>query len=178
MRYLAVLISILISFSSPVLANSQDDWDTASSIGAYGLAIYSLGAPIVKGDNAGALQAAGSLGGAQLASQALKYSFPETRPDGSDRKSFPSGHTATAFSAAASIYQRQGAKQGIPAFAIAGLVGVARVKAKKHFWYDAVAGAAIGLTSGLIITKKINQNTMLVPFGDSKGGGIGMIMRF
>lgn len=178
LRILPIAASIPLLMSVPCHANDQKNWDTASSIGAYGLLAISVGTPIAKGDKQGALQAAGSFGAAQIVTQGLKYAFPERRPDGSDMKSFPSGHTSTAFAAAASIYERQGIKAGIPAIAVATLVGVARVKADKHHWYDVVAGAGIGLTSGLIITHKHNQKMALIPFGDTKGGGISFAMRF
>jgi membrane-associated phospholipid phosphatase len=168
----------LLLLAAPSYADAQKDWDTASNIGAYSLVAVAIGAPLVKGDKNGALQAAGSVGAAQLVSLGLKSGFPELRPDGSDRKSFPSGHTATAFASAASIYERQGAKVGIPALIVATFVGLARVKADKHHWYDAVAGAGIGLTSGLLITNKPNRNIAVIPYGDTKGGGVVVAMRF
>ncbi len=175
---LQTIACISLSASVPCYASAQKDWDTISSIGDYGLIAISVGLPAAKGDKQGALQAAGSFGAAQIVTQGLKYTFPETRPDGSDRKSFPSGHTSTAFAAAASIYEREGIKAGIPAFAVATLVGVARVKAEKHHWYDVAVGAGIGLASGLIITHSRGRKMALIPFGDTKGGGVSFAMRF
>ncbi len=160
-------------------AKNEKSWDTASSIGAYGLTAVAIGLPLVKHDTNGALQAAGSVAAAQLVTFGLKEAFPELRPDGSDRKSFPSGHTSQAFAAAASIYNRQGASVGIPALAVATFVGVARVQADKHHWYDCVAGAAIGATSGFLITRdRPDRTAMVIPWGDSKGGGVTLAMRF
>jgi membrane-associated phospholipid phosphatase len=178
MKLSIVCFPAILLLTAPAFADSQKNWDAASSIGAYGLVAVAIGTPIIKNDGNGALQAIGSLGAAQLVSQGLKTAFPELRPDGSDRKSFPSAHTATAFAAAASIYERQGPKVGIPAFIFAGLVGVARVKADKHHWYDVVAGGGIGLASGFLITNKPNRRLALVPYGDSKGGGVTVAMRF
>ena len=63
--------------------------------------------------------------------------------------------------------------------AVATLVGVARVKADKHFWYDVVAGGAIGLTSGFLLTHDRTTNTaMIIPWGDSHGGGVSVGVRF
>jgi membrane-associated phospholipid phosphatase len=109
---------------------------------------------------------------------AWKEAFPELRPDGSNRKSFPSGHTSLAFASAATLYQRQGAKVGIPAFLVAGFVGVARVKADKHHWYDCVVGAGIGAAAGFLITNKPERQVALMPWGDTKGGGISLAARF
>jgi membrane-associated phospholipid phosphatase len=68
---------------------------------------------------------------------------------------------------------RRGAAEGVPAFALATLVGVARVEAHKHHWYDALAGAAIGTGSGLLLTHPLDvKRVAYVPWIDSKGGGV------
>lgn len=165
----------------PGTAHAKDEktWKTVSDIGAYGLMAVAIGVPLAKDDTNGALQAGGSVAAASLISEGLKEAFPELRPDGSDRKSFPSGHTARSFAAAASLYNRQGQSFGIPALAVATLVGVARVEADKHHWYDAVAGAAIGSAAGFLITRdRPDRAAMIVPWGDSKGGGVSLAMRF
>jgi membrane-associated phospholipid phosphatase len=165
--------------SAPANANGQKDWATVSDIGAYSLTAIAIGLPIIKHDKNGALQAAGSIASAQIISLGLKSTFPELRPDGSDRKSFPSGHTANSFAAAATILNREGKGAGIPAFAVAALVGVARVKADKHHWYDVLAGAAIGTGTGFLIThKRTGQSIAIIPWGDSTGGGLSVAMRF
>ncbi len=112
------------------------------------------------------------------AAYGLKRLFPETRPDQSDRRSFPSRHAAVSFAAAATLENRYGWKAGLPAFAEATFVGVARVKARKHDWYDVVAGAAIGTGSGFLLTTKRNGNVRLTPWADSGGGGIALAARF
>lgn len=170
--------ALALALASPASA-SDKDWDTASTIGAGALAAWSIGVPAVTGDGNGALQAAGSIGAAYAVSTGLKEIFPEMRPDGSDNRSFPSGHTAAAFGAAASIYERRGPGEGVPAFALATLVGVARVEAHKHHWYDAVAGAAIGTGSGLLLTHPLeNRHVAFAPWIDSSGGGATVDMAF
>jgi membrane-associated phospholipid phosphatase len=143
------------------------------------LRAMAIGVPVVKGDTNGALQAGGSIAAAQLVTFGLKEAFPELRPDGSDRKSFPSGHSGMSFAAAATLFNRQGQSVGIPAFAVASFVAFARVQADKHHWYDVVAGAAIGTASGFLITRERAEKTALVvPWGDSKGAGMTLAMRF
>ena len=126
----------------------------------------------------GALQAAGSVAATELVTLGLKEAFAERRPDGSDRRSFPSGHTSKAFAAAATIYNREGPSIGIPALAVATFVGVARVQADKHFWYDCLAGAAIGTAAGFLITNERPRRVAVVPWGDSQGGGVTVGLRF
>ena len=174
----ALLAASALAIAAPATA-SDKDWDTASTIGTGALAAWSIGVPAVTGDGTGALQAAGSIGVSYGIATGLKEAFPERRPDGSDNRSFPSGHTAAAFGAAASIFERRGPGEGIPAFALATFVGFARVEAHKHHWYDALAGAAIGTGSGLLLTHPLADKRMaFAPWIDSTGAGASMAMAF
>lgn len=174
--FAALAPAILVA--APVQA-SDKDWATASDVGVAALGAWALGVPVVTGDGRGALQAGLSVGAAYAVTAGLKEAFPETRPDGSDNRSFPSGHSSRAFAAAASIYNRRGPGEGIPAMALASFVGAARVAADKHYWYDVVAGAAIGTASGLILTKRLEDRRMaVIPWGDSKGAGATVAMAF
>jgi hypothetical protein len=81
--------------------------------------------------------------------QAMKYGFNRQRPYGGSR-SFPSGHTASAFSGASYIHFRYGDKFAIPVYALAAAVGIARVHGNYHFMDDVVAGASIAVLSNLL----------------------------
>ncbi len=177
-RLLALPVAAMVA--TPASAQGEKGWQTASDIGAYSLIVASIGIPIIRKDKQGAFQAAGSFAAASLVTEGLKEAFPKLRPDGSDRKSFPSGHTSRSFAAAATIYNREGKGLGIPAFVVASFVGVARVKGDKHFWTDVLAGAAIGTATGFLITKeRPNEKAVIVvPWGDTKGGGISLAMQF
>ncbi|MFZ1367932.1 MAG: phosphatase PAP2 family protein, partial [Sphingorhabdus sp.] len=96
MRLLLATAAVSLILSSPVQANEKD-WDNAGSISRDVLVVAAFGLPIVKGDWDGALQAGGSMGAAMVTTVALKEAFPTWRPDRSDRKSFPSGHTSLSF---------------------------------------------------------------------------------
>ncbi|WP_420136329.1 phosphatase PAP2 family protein [Sphingomonas sp.] len=167
----------LLLLASPAAAGAHG-WGQASDIGRDALLAAALGVPAVQGDWNGSLQAGGSILLAGGAAYGLKRLFPERRPDGSDRKSFPSGHSSEAFAAAASLENRYGWKAGLPAFALASFVATARVEARKHHWYDVVAGAAIGTGSGFLLTARRNQNVRLVPWGDSRTAGMSLSARF
>jgi len=164
--------------AAPAYAADEKAWDHASSIGRDALAIAALGFPAIHQDWTGDLQAGGSIGAAFLASQMLKRTFPEERPDHSNRKSFPSGHASVSFAAAATLQNRYGWQVCLPAQVVATFVGVSRVQARKHHWYDVVAGASIGEASGFLITSKRNENVRVIPWGDTRGGGAAIALRF
>jgi membrane-associated phospholipid phosphatase len=155
-------------------------WKTASDIGAYSLITTSIGVPTLRGDTAGVWQAAGSFGATSIATEGLKQTFPRTRPDGSNRKSFPSGHTSRSFAAAATLLNREGPALGVPAFLVASFVGVARVEGKKHYWSDVIVGAGIGTGIGLLLTKKRDEGSQaaFLPWADTKGAGLSVAARF
>jgi membrane-associated phospholipid phosphatase len=72
------------------------------------------------------------------------------RPDGSNRQSFPSGHTAQAFLAASIVHTELRDKSpwyGIGAYTIATSVGVLRMVNDKHWESDVLAGAGFGILS-------------------------------
>ncbi len=72
------------------------------------------------------------------------------RPDGSDSRSFPSGHTAQAFLAASIVHTEFRDKSqwyGIGAYAVATSVAGLRMIVDKHWQSDVVAGAGFGILS-------------------------------
>jgi membrane-associated phospholipid phosphatase len=80
----------------------------------------------------------------------LKSSSKELRPDGSDRRSFPSGHTTTAFIAAEFMrkeYKDVSPWLGVAAYSVATATGALRVYHNKHWLTDVIAGAGLGILS-------------------------------
>ena len=74
----------------------------------------------------------------------------EERPDGSDYKSFPSGHAAIAFAGAHSLHKEYGHLSpwvSVAGYSVATFVAVDRIAKDRHHWYDVAAGAAIGLAT-------------------------------
>ena len=81
---------------------------------------------------------------------ALKRTIHERRPDGTDNRSFPSGHTSIAFCGATSLmheYYKVSPWIGVAGYAVATTVAVDRVRRNRHHWGDVVVGAAIGCLS-------------------------------
>ncbi|GAB4028784.1 MAG: phosphatase PAP2 family protein [Elusimicrobiota bacterium] len=77
---------------------------------------------------------------------------------------FPSGHTMAAFTGASFLDRRYDIKGKYYFYAAAGMVGVSRVAAVKHFVHDVIAGALIGIYSNKIFVKKLEKKDIsLIP---------------
>jgi hypothetical protein len=85
------------------------------------------------------------------ATEVLKDAVRRKRPGSGTGTSFPSGHTSLAFCAATLIDRNSGHELGIPAYAIAAATAVSRVKSKRHFPSDVLAGAALGVLCGGLV---------------------------
>lgn len=126
----------------------------------------------------------------------LKKSTKVERPDHSGFNSFPSGHTATAFSGAEFLWQEYkdvSIWYGISGYLVATGTGAFRIYNNKHWLTDVAAGAGIGILSTKVAywmypfinkhifksTTKNNNNTgMIAPFYNGKEMGVGMILQF
>jgi membrane-associated phospholipid phosphatase len=86
-------------------------------------------------------------------SGAVKVVVGRERPDGSDDNSFPSGHTSNAFAMATVFERHYGWKLAVPAYALAGLMGVSRLNEDRHWLSDVVAGATIGYVVGRTVAR-------------------------
>ncbi|RYZ32955.1 MAG: phosphatase PAP2 family protein [Sphingobacteriales bacterium] len=80
----------------------------------------------------------------------IKGASNQLRPDGSDRSSFPSGHTAQAFATATFLSMEY--KDRFPwipyaAYGLASTVGMMRMANNRHYISDVLLGAGIGILS-------------------------------
>lgn len=81
----------------------------------------------------------------------VKYTVREPRPNNvSERNSYPSGHTATAFMGAELVRREYGLGYGIAAYAVACGIGFMRMYNNRHWLNDVMAGAGIGILSAQI----------------------------
>jgi membrane-associated phospholipid phosphatase len=109
----------------------------------------------------------------------LKMAVGSQRPNGQDSMSFPSGHTAGAFTWAATVSHYYGLKAGIPAYLAATYVGFSRLDDRAHRLTDVVAGAAIGYIVGKTVSRRANPyrrldwNVMVPP-----GGGVALSLQY
>ncbi|MFV0537883.1 MAG: phosphatase PAP2 family protein [Dysgonomonas sp.] len=123
----------------------------------------------------------------------LKKTINRTRPDGTDRASFPSGHTASTFAGAHILfkeYEDTSPWIGIAGYATATLTGTLRVINKKHWVSDVVTGAGIGIISAelgylllpvfqnILGIENKNKNFAIAPIINKNNYGIGLSYQF
>ena len=117
-------------------------------------AAYALGISSTEDNFDGTIELLTSILGAQLATEGIKSLELERRPNGSDWKSFPSGHATAAFSSAMFVHKRYGWKTAIVPYAMAAVTGWGRVQADAHYWHDVLAGAAVSALFTWIVVDK------------------------
>lgn len=159
-------------------SSTDDVFEPGAVVGNFyvhlGAAFATYGIGRAKG-NTRAARLGAELVRAQLVAAAttygLKYAVDRTRPNG-DPRSFPSGHSSTAFATATVLQRRFGWKAGVPAFAVASYVGASRIAVGKHYLSDVVFGATLGVVAGRTVTVGRAKFTIspLVP----PGGGAGI----
>ena len=84
-----------------------------------------------------------------------KRSFLETRPDKTDQNSFPSGHTATAFTNASLLfyeYKNSNIWYASSGYLFAVTTGFFRIAKNKHYTSDVLAGAGTGIGVGMAVS--------------------------
>jgi len=121
----------------------------------------------------------------------IKKASKVERPDGSDARSFPSGHTATAFMGAEFLrqeYKDVSDWYGITGYVVAAGTGFFRMANEKHWLTDVATGAGIGILSTKIaywvhplIKKAIFKdkiNRVVMPFYNGREYGLGLSMTF
>ncbi len=78
----------------------------------------------------------------------LKELIGRKRPNGSNNRSMPSGHTSHSFAVAAVANELYGHKVGTAAYLIAGLVAISRINDNDHYLSDVIVGAGLGTIIG------------------------------
>ena len=115
------------------------------------------------------------------------------RPDGSANNSFPSGHTATAFSGAEFLWQEYkdvNIWYGISGYAVAAGTGFFRIYNGRHWLSDVAIGAGIGIMSTKIaywtfpyvqkhfFKSRKDVGAIITPFYNGKQVCLGMVVQF
>jgi len=83
-----------------------------------------------------------------LLTYGLKFGVGRYRPNGKNKRSFPSGHTSNSFLTATLAQNIYGSKVGIPAYILAGMTGLSRIHDNEHYLSDVIFGAVLGTAVG------------------------------
>src|SRR5437016_13012973 len=143
----------VVFLSSSVAARAGDGIQQSGDILQFVLPAVAAGSVAAHRDKTGAVEFTESAALTLGVTYALKYSVNERRPNGGTQ-SFPSGHSSISFSSAEFLRKRYGWEYGIPAYAAASFVAYSRVESREHYPHDVIAGAAIGIVSSYIFTRR------------------------
>ncbi len=102
-----------------------------------------------------------------LLTTGLKVITHQKRPDGSDFRSFPSGHASAAFTVA-TMQAHYHPRQALLWYSGATLIALSRVKLRRHYTRDVVAGAALGFASARLELSQ-PRGLLLRPFIRNEG---------
>jgi membrane-associated phospholipid phosphatase len=175
-RLVAVLIAFLL-LSTSARADEMDLAQLASGEFFSSLLAAGLLLPLAQDEGAsGSLRAGDALVTTWLATNAIKGVGISERPLGGPSAgksdSFPSGHTSMSF-AIATIQADLHPDQAPYWYGAATLVGISRVKLKRHHIGDVVAGAALGY--GIARLELDSERGLLIyPFVEPEGDGVGV----
>lgn len=172
MKRILLTVFLIAFFMQNAVSQSLKAIETSTDIVMFAPAALGVGIAIAKGDDKACWQLGKTLALQVATCYALKYTVSKERPDGSDNHSFPSNHTGFAFAGATFLQQRYGWKWGVPAYLASGYVAWGRVYSKRHDAWDVLAGAAIGVGSGLLFTTPYakEHGMVLAPTATPNGG--------
>jgi len=168
-----LIFALLLASFSVKKAAATEGLELAGDLVQIALPLTAWGVSHFSDDDEGFYQFTKSFASTMVATQLLKHSTNETRPNGGSL-SFPSGHTSASFSGASFLHRRYGLKYGIPAYIAATFVGWTRVETDNHYSRDVVAGAllAIGFNHYFVTPQK--SNLLVGMTVDQQSGTVGL----
>jgi membrane-associated phospholipid phosphatase len=105
----------------------------------------------------------------------IKFATHRLRPDGSDYRSFPSGHASVTFAAATVIERHLGWRKSVLGYAIASYVAMSRLHDNRHYLSDVVFGAAVGSIAGRTVVHHQSDYWAMTPVA-VPGGGVALMV--
>lgn len=124
-----------------------------------------------------------------LAVNITKVAVREPRPDSGARNSFPSGHTATAFTGAELMRLEYGVWGGVAGYSVATWVAFLRLYNNRHWVNDVLAGAGIGILSANVgywllpwerrlLKIKKQDDVAILPYASNRNFGFAFMVTF
>lgn len=145
---LLVVVTLLVAAAVPGFSGVSSSDNHAATILSDSVTPLAVGATLSmlldkQNGKSEAIQTAKALSATAFATEVLKLTVRERRPQGSSLDSFPSGHTSEAF-AAATMWGEYHPKYAWIGYTTAAAIGWSRVELGKHRWQDVAAGAVLG----------------------------------
>lgn len=162
--------------SSAAVADTTDRLESAGDVLSLAIPMAAFGLTYLKDDRVGRVQFGKSAGTTFVVVQGLKQIVDKWRPDYTENNSFPSGHTASAFTGAAFLQTRYGWQYGVPGYILAGFVGYSRIRAEKHYSDDVLAGASIAMLSNWLFATPLDNGLILTPTVTQDSVGLSITM--
>jgi PAP2 superfamily len=113
----------------------------------------------------------------ELLVEPIKFATQRTRPDNSNRRSFPSGHAAVTFATATVIERHLGWRKSLLGYTIASYVAASRLHDNRHYLSDVVFGAAVGSIAGRTVVHHASDYWAFMPVALPEGGVALMVTR-
>ena len=173
--FTSVLILLL---SQNLYANKKEDVALAGDIMVALIPAATISKMAYERDGEGAIEFTASIVTTMAATFILKYSIDAERPNGENNRSFPSGHSSSAFSCATFLQLRYGWEYGVPAYAAATFVAWSRVYSDHHYTRDVLTGAALGVVSSYIFTTTYKSDISVAPIVDNRVYGLQISSQF
>jgi len=155
---------LLLFLSLNLQADRYNTIERAGDVMVLLLPASAYAKTLYESDTQGALQFSLGLSTTMATTFTLKYSIDAERPNGENSRSFPSGHSAAAFSSATFLQMRYGWEYSLPAYLGAGFVAWSRVYTENHYTRDVIAGAILGGVGSYIFTEAFQ--TEVTPIAD------------
>ncbi len=159
--HIIFFICIVVAFISNLVrfphANLEDQIELLGTLVQIALPCYVIVPVLFKKDLEGAKKMVIFLTAVLVVTYILKYTIPSKRPYGGSM-SFPSGHTAGAFSGAVFLARRYGLKYALVAVPLAIFVAFSRVYSRNHWPIDVFASVLICVALGILLVRKIQTN--------------------
>lgn len=171
--------AIILLFLSNLLIQSNIsafDFEDVGDFGQYALPVSAALLSLKDQDLQGSVRFGGEYSLTVGIVHVLKRVMNEKRPN-HGKWSFPSGHTASAFTGAMYIQRKYGWSWAIPAYVGAAAVGYSRIHAKKHWMKDVCAGATIAIASNFFFYEPF-ENMMVTPYFDGDEGGFSFTLSY
>lgn len=107
--------------------------------------------------------------------ETFKFAGEKWRPNAANARSFPSGHSAGAWTGASFLNTRYGPYWGVPAFALAAWTSYTRVHAEKHFVDDVISGASVALFTNWALVTPYSDEVAFTPTYDGNSIGFNFV---